>query len=246
MEQIPKIIHFIWFGRNPYPPLVKMCMESWKKYLPDYQIMEWNEDSFDITSNKYVQQAYEAKKWAFVSDYVRLYALYHYGGIYCDTDVEVLKSLDEFLKDEIFSGFEAKDSVPTGIMGAKKGNKVIEYLLSYYDNHEFLNPDGSYNMVTNVKIITQMLTEKGLKLNGKKQCIDGFAMYPQIYFCPNNFSRIFNIVSKKSYTIHHFSGSWVEGPKKNNGTFLFRVRRYLVGVVRNTLGTQFLERIQGL
>ena len=109
--RIPKVIHYCWFGRGKLPKLAKKCIKSWKKYLPDYKIIEWNEDNFDINSNQYVREAYEAKKYAFVSDYVRLYALYNYGGIYMDTDVEVIKSLDEFLIHEAFSGFESPKDI---------------------------------------------------------------------------------------------------------------------------------------
>ena len=109
---IPKVIHYCWFGKKPLPPLAVNCIDSWKKFCPDYEIIEWNEKNFDINSNTYVREAYENKKWAFVSDYVQLYALYNYGGIYMDTDVQVLKPLDAFLNDQAFSGFEAYDRVP--------------------------------------------------------------------------------------------------------------------------------------
>ena len=130
MEQkIPKVIHFCWFGHGEYPELIVKCMETWKKYLPEYEIVKWSEDNFDINSNQYVKEAYENKKWAFVTDYVRLYALYTCGGIYLDSDVEILKPIDEFLDNEAFSGFESKDTVPTAIMGAVKG--VSTALSSY-------------------------------------------------------------------------------------------------------------------
>ncbi len=117
---IPKIIHYCWFGRGQKSEKIKACIASWKKYLPDYEIVEWNEDNFDLSSNLYVKQAYDSKKWAFVSDYVRLYALYHFGGIYMDTDVEVLKSLDEFLDAPSFTGFKTKDSPITAVLAQKK------------------------------------------------------------------------------------------------------------------------------
>ena len=122
-RMIPKTIHYCWFGGNPLPKLAKKCIKSWKKYCPDFEIIEWNEANFDISSAPlYVRQAYEAKKWAFVTDYVRLYALTSYGGIYMDTDVEVIKPLDFFLNHDAFSGFESEKSIPTGIMASKKGN----------------------------------------------------------------------------------------------------------------------------
>lgn len=246
MSRIPKTVHFIWLGRGEKPTLVKMCMKSWEKVKPEYEIIEWNEDNLGdaLQANDYIKEAYAAKKWAFVSDYIRLYILYHHGGIYCDTDVELLKPLDEsFLENEAFSGFEARDSVPTGIMAAEKGSKIIEHLLSYYEGKHFINPDGSYNMITNVITITNMLTKKGLILNGNQQIIEGFAMYPQIYFCPNNFSRIFNKPSKKSYTIHHFAGSWTENCESARN-IAFRVRRWLVGVLRTLIGSDAIGKLK--
>lgn len=134
---IPKVIHYCWFGKKPLPELALKCIESWKKYCPDYEIKEWNEESFDINMYIYARQAYDAKKWAFVSDVARLYVLYQEGGIYMDTDVELLKSIDCFLENDAFSGFEDKKSVPTGIMGAVKNNNVIKEFLDEYNEAFF-------------------------------------------------------------------------------------------------------------
>ena len=150
---IPKIIHYCWVGRNPLPDDVRHYIESWKKYCPDYKIIEWNEDNFDIFFNQYAREAYNAKKWAFVSDYIRLSVLNTYGGIYMDTDVEVVKNLDEFLSNKAFSGFESNKYIPTGIMGAEKGNAWIQYLLSYYDNRSFYLDDGTPDLTTNTVTI---------------------------------------------------------------------------------------------
>ena len=233
---IPKVIHYCWFGRNEKSGLIKECIESWKKYLPDYEIIEWNEDNFDVNSLQYTKEAYEAKKWAFVSDYVRLYALYTQGGLYFDTDVEVLKNMDEFLEDEAFTGWEAKDSPVTAVMGAQAGNEEFGELLRYYDGRSFVLEDGSYDTTTNTIIITNILKEQGIILNGKTQTIGGMTVYPQIYFCPNNFSRLWNKPSKKSYAIHHFDQSW-KAEKKGEVSFKQRLRRYAVGIYRNTFGS---------
>ncbi len=242
---IPKIIHYCWFGGNEKPELIKAYINTWKKYCPEYEIIEWNESNFDININAYTKQAYEAKKWAFVSDVARLYALYNCGGIYMDTDVEVLKPLDEFLENKAFTGFESKDSPITAVMGAEKNDSVVKMLLDYYDNALFINEDGSYNMTTNTHIITNYFLKKGVRTNGKEQTIDTFKIYPQIYFCPNNFSRIFNVPSKKSYTIHHYGQSqgW-SNSKITNLPFSKRCKRYIIGLIRNTIGTNNVERLK--
>lgn len=207
---IPKIIHYCWFGRNPKPKLAKKCIKSWKKYCPDYKIIEWNEDNFDLSSAPlYVRQAYEAKKWAFVTDYVRLWAMFSYGGIYMDTDVEIIKSLDSFLEHEAFSGFEDEKNIQTGIMACEKNFSLFDELLHHYDAIPFLNRDGSMNMTTNVEIITDICTKKGFEPNGKFQTIEGFALYPSDYFCPLT-ARDWKIhLTDNTYAIHHFAGSWL-------------------------------------
>ena len=204
---IPKIIHYCWFGNNPLPDDAKVCIASWKKYCPDYEIIEWNENNFDLEQNQYVKEAYEEKKWAFITDYVRLYVLYNYGGIYMDTDVEVLKNLDVFLHNKGFSGFEDYDRVPTGIMASEKNNNFIGNQLKYYNNKHFV-VDGKHDMKTNVETITEYCLEHGLILNNTKQQIDDFVFYPKDYFCPKNCQTLKITITENTYTIHHFAGSW--------------------------------------
>ena len=206
---IPKTIHYCWFGGKEKPKLAKKCIASWKKYCPDYEIIEWNETNFDVSSNVYVKEAYDAKKYAFVTDYVRLYVMHKYGGIYMDTDVEVIRSLDKFLIHNAFSGFESDENIPTGIMASEKGFPLFEILLSYYDDRHFLNPDGTLDMTTNVKIITAILLERGFVPNGCYQVIDGFALYPQDYFCPYNDLTGELHRTKNTVTIHWFNKSWL-------------------------------------
>lgn len=205
---IPKIIHYCWFGRGQMPELAVKCIESWKKFCPDYEIMVWNEDSFDINSNRYVKEAYESKKFAFVTDYVRLYAIYNYGGIYMDTDVMVLKSLDEYLGHKAFSGFESKTKIPTGIMASEKGYEVMADLLRFYDDAVFIKEDGTFNIVTNTETITRMFSEWGFIPNGEYQEIKGMAFYPQNVFCPDHKKLTNNNYMKDTVTIHYFAGSW--------------------------------------
>lgn len=207
---IPKKIHYCWFGRGEMPELAKKCIESWKKYLPDYEIKEWNEDNFDMEMYPYVKEAYKCRKYAFVTDVVRLYALYTEGGIYMDTDVEVLKPLDRFLTHVAFSGFEDDENIPTGIMAAEKGSKWAKENLEYYNNRHFIKEDGSYDVTTNVTTITNYMLQFGLKQNNTYQDFPGLiTFYPKDYFCPKSHIDEKLYLTKNSYTIHHFSGSWI-------------------------------------
>lgn len=236
---IPKIIHYCWFGQNQKSGLILKCIESWKKYCPEYEIVEWNEENFNINICQYTREAYEANRWAFVSDYARLYALYTVGGIYLDTDVELTKNLDVFLKHKAFTGFESKDCPITAVMGAEQGNKVIKDLLDEYEGRSFLKKDGTYDMTTNTITITKYFSSKGIRLNGKGQQYNGFVIYPQIMFCPNDISRVWNGVSSKTYAIHHFDQSW-KNEAIENKSFKYRIVRYIKGVIRNIMGTEFL------
>lgn len=236
---IPKTIHYCWFGRGKMPQLAERCMESWNKYLPDYTLQLWNEDTFDVNSVPYVREAYEARKFAFVTDYVRLYVIYHHGGIYMDTDVEVLKSLDDLLHLPAFSGFESETEIPTGIMASELSGKWAAQQLQYYDGKHFRRPDGSYDMTTNVEIISGMMAANGFVLkNGYQVYQDCMHMFPQDYFCPKSRSGVITL-TPNSYCIHHFEGSWqpqrtkikkfffrrVVGPKLTD--FLIRMKKKL-------------------
>jgi mannosyltransferase OCH1-like enzyme len=205
---IPKKIHYIWFGGNPLTPLANKCVASWKKYCPDYEIIRWDESNFDIEQNLYCKEAYDAKKWAFASDYARLWVLVNEGGIYMDTDVEVLKPLDEFLCLQSFSGFEAEDRLPTGIMASRRQEPFFMKLLHDYDNRPFVLEDGSYDLTTNVTAITNACIDAGIVLNNTKQTVEGFTLYPSDFFCPKSPSDLRLHLTENSHTIHHFDGSW--------------------------------------
>ena len=208
-QNIPKIIHYCWFGKGKLNELSIKCIESWKKFCPDYEIIEWNEENFDISINAYVKEAYEQKKYAFVSDYVRLYALYNYGGIYMDTDVEVLKSFDSLLKYDGFSGFEDNNGVQTAVMASKKGHDLIGELLSYYADKNFVNERGIPDLTTNVIIITNICKKYGLKLENNTQDIKGIRFFPSEFFCPKSQKTGEIKITDNTYTIHHFYGSWI-------------------------------------
>lgn len=206
---IPKKIHYCWFGGNPLPELAQRCIESWKKYCPDYEIIEWNESNFDIEAYPYAKEAYDAKKWAFVSDVARLYALVNFGGIYMDTDVELLKPIDELLEYEALSGFESKERIPTGLMACRKDFPLFVKLLADYDARHFVDNEGNYDLTTNVETITDICLKNGLVLNNQKQTIEGFTLFPSDYFCPKDYTTGKLKITENTYSIHHFDGSWL-------------------------------------
>lgn len=207
---IPKIIHYCWFGRGQMPKLALKCIESWKKYCPDYEIKEWNEDNFNLDLYSYTREAYDARKFAFVTDVVRLYALYHEGGIYMDTDVEVIKPLDMFLSHHAFSGFESSINIPTGIMASEKEGKWAKENLNYYDNRHFKLENGECDMTTNVQIITNYMLQHGFVQKSSLQDFPNLiTFYPQEYFCPLSPITGQSKITDNTYTIHHFAGSWL-------------------------------------
>lgn len=229
--RIPKIIHYCWFGGNPLNDLAQKCIASWKKYCPDYEIIEWNETNFDINYCVYVKEAYAAKKWAFVSDVARLYALVKCGGIYMDTDVEVIKALDDLLYYEAFSGFETKNHIPTGIMSCSKAHPLFEEFLHTYDNACFIKPDGSYDLTTNVTRITNTCLKYGLNLDDTVQTVNGLTLFPHDYFCPKNYDTGVLTVTDNTYTIHHFNGSWLSDENKYELLLKQRYSKFLPGKI---------------
>lgn len=248
---IPKIIHYCWFGRNPKPKLAVKCMRSWKKHCSSYKVIEWNEDTFDIAgAPRYVQEAYENKKWAFVTDYVRLYALYNYGGIYMDTDVEVLKRLDDYLPLKGFGGFENEDYVSTAIMAAVKGHPLIHEWMNEYEQKSFILPDGTMNLETNVVAITNSMKRHDLRLDNTMQIVEGFTIYPKDYFCPKSYidGRIYK--TRNTVTIHHFAGSWLsEAEKKRDAERIAferneRITRPIKELAKSVIGEGLYGKIK--
>ena len=206
---IPKIIHYCWFGGNPKPKLAEKCIKSWKKYCPDYEIVEWNEDNFDLSATpNYVWQAMAAGRWAFVTDYVRLRALTEQGGVYMDADVELVRPLDPYLKHQAFAGFEHPERVQTGLLACEKGFPLFQEFLAYYDHASFLLPDGTPDTTTNVQVLTDLCLSKGLVLNDRLQTVAGLTIYPKEIFCPVDFDTKVLKKTRKTVAIHWFSGSW--------------------------------------
>ena len=221
---IPKVIHYCWFGRNPLPPLAKRCIESWRKYCPDYEIKEWNEDNFDVNIIPYTAEAYKARKYAFVSDYARFWILYQYGGLYFDTDVEVIRDMGDFLAAGPFMGCE-NEAVPgatpknLGVnpglgLGVNPGLGLFKEILDLYKDRHFILPDGSFNTETVVHITTGLLCKKGLKNISEIQQIDGVLIYPKDYLCPKDYHTKKLHITENTLCIHHFDGSWQPKTKK--------------------------------
>ena len=214
---IPKVIHYCWFGRNPLPEKARECIASWKKYFPDYEIKEWNEDNFDINACAYTREAYEAKKWAFVSDYARFKILYEQGGLYFDTDVEVIKPFDDILNKGSFMGFEKGEPTAYGNdygvnpglgIAAEPGLPVYKEILIHYHSIRFLLEDGTQNTSTIVTYTTEVLTQHGLKNMAEIQQIAGVRVYPPAYFCPLDFHNGKLNITEETHSIHHYVASW--------------------------------------
>lgn len=214
---IPKIIHYCWLGGNPLPKSAKKCIESWKKFCPEYQIIEWNEKNLDFENvPNFVKQAYEAKAWGFVPDYFRLWIIYNYGGIYLDTDVQMIKSFDSLLNNDAFAGFEAENYVNLGVgFGAEKAHPMIKEHLDLYNHISFFNEDGSLNKVPSPKITTKWLVSKGLVL-GKNQIetVEGLKIYPKEYFAPKSFDTGAVKITKNTFSIHQYDASWFTEEEK--------------------------------
>lgn len=203
---IPKKIHYCWFGRNELPEKAKKCIESWKKFCPDYEIIEWNEDNFDVNLNVYTKYVYENKKYAFLSDYVRLHIIYNEGGIYFDTDVEVVKCFDELLKNKAFFGFETAEYVNTGLgFGAEAGNQIVKQMLLEY--HPLL--DGEHGVIGCPILNTKALIKFGLNQNGVQQKLECATVYPIEYFNPYDDPTGRLNKTEYTYSIHWYAKTWM-------------------------------------
>lgn len=208
-QKIPKTIHFCWFGGNQIPAQYKKYMESWAKYCPDYEIKRWDENNYDITQNKYMYDAYQNKLWALVSDYARLDIIYKYGGIYLDTDVELIDNMDDLLYQEAFAGFECKQRVAFGLgFGARKHFQILKKMLDYYEHIDLLNENGTLNIVTCPTIQTEILCEEGLICNGEYQRVAGMTIYPEKMLSGKSYSTMRVRLAPYTRTIHHYDATW--------------------------------------
>ncbi|MBW9145258.1 glycosyl transferase [Clostridium sp. CM027] len=236
-SEIPKTIHYCWFGKGKKSELAEKCIQSWKEKLHGYEIIEWNEENFDIHANTYVEEAYISKKYAFVADYARLFVLFNYGGIYMDTDVEILKPFNNLLELEGFVGFEDKELVSTAVIGSQKGNLLInEWLLTYNNRHFTVN--GKINSVTNVRVLTDILLKYGMKQNNQMQKLydNKLAIYPIEYFSPFKIGGKKPNITKDTISIHWFEGTWI--------TLSHRIKIRIITMIKSVVGFQNYNRIK--
>jgi hypothetical protein len=232
---IPKIIHYCWLSNDPFPEVIANCIATWKNILPEYEFILWDTNRFNLKQNIWVKQAFEYKKYAFAADYIRLYAVYNYGGIYMDTDVEVKKSFNGLLDLPYFIGTEGNGIIEAGVFGAEKNADWLLDCLSYYNGKTFLNDDGTFNTITLPKIMMQQIElkreifvalkedilEKHLFENNKK-----LLLFPKEYFCAKNLGTGQLENTSETYTIHHFAMSWI--PLRHK--FLANFKRKLMSI----------------
>ena len=211
---IPKVIHYCWFGGNPLPKDAEKYIRSWNEFLPEYEIKRWDETNFDVNSISYTKEAYKAGKYAFVSDYARFWILYNYGGLYFDTDVEVIRPMDDIIQAGPFMGVEQKNddliTVAPGLcLGAEKHSELFADLIQYYNNASFLNSDGSLCLTNVVEITTEFLKKGQLRNTDEIQQCCGFNIYPKDYFCPIDYTTRELKITPNTRTIHHYAESWL-------------------------------------
>lgn len=223
---IPKKIHYFWVGGKSMPEKNKTCVESWKKFCPDYEIIEWNESNYDFSECTYMAQAYEAELWGFVPDYARLDIICREGGIYLDTDVELLKSLDDLLSCKAFIGFENRKSVAPGLgFGAEPGNEILKQMRDLYHSFSFYNENGTPNIAPSPFYATKLLRSYGLQLNGKRQFVHGIDIFPAEYFAPLCYTDNRLKITENTYSIHWYHASWHTPEQKKRTKRIQRINR---------------------
>lgn len=210
-QRIPKVIHYCWFGGNPIPDKYKKWMESWHKYCPDYEIVEWNESNYDVTKNAYMYEAYQCKKWGFVPDYARLDIIYNHGGIYLDTDVELVQNLDDLLYQDAYFGFEREENVNLGLgFGAVAKSNILLQMKEYYETHYFIKENGEMDLTASPVIQTDILQKTGLRMDGEYQRFGNVSIYPEKVLsgkCP--YTRRVRL-TPYTRSIHHFEATWTD------------------------------------
>ena len=242
---IPKIIHLCWLSNNDYPPKIKRCLKSWQKYLPEYKIMLWDTKRFNLDESIWVKQAFTKKKYAFAADYIRFYALYNYGGIYLDSDVEVLKSFNDLLQLPYFMGAEKAGTIEAAILGAEKGTEWIKICLDYYTDKTFIKQDSSLDIRKLPEIMVEELEKfkpihyldveemKNIKnMDFQKEIL----VMPNEYFSPKIFDSREVLITPRTYAIHHYQNSWFS----HNAKIYYRTRTILIRI----LGYNFIQKTE--
>lgn len=213
---IPKIIHYCWFGKGPKSKMMQKCIDSWTKFCPDFEIIEWNEDNIDISDCIYAQEALENNKWAFLSDYIRYKVIYEHGGIYLDTDVELIKSLDPLLDNSCYFGFEDDSQIASGLgFGAEPGHIAIKEICDEYQSMKLILEDGSVNRDIVTVVTTRVLLRYGLKQQNTLQQLSNITIYPTEYFAPKNYNSFKAIITENTYSIHQYAASWQTKKQQN-------------------------------
>lgn len=215
---IPQIIHYCWLSNDPFPPLIKQCVDSWQAHMPNYKFILWDTKQIDINSNLWLKQAFENRKYAFAADYIRFYALYHYGGIYLDADVEVFKSFDDLLNQQQFLGEEAGGDVEAAVMGAEMGLAWVKECLDYYENRAFIKVNGEFDMKPVPLLVSRVISSRK------------FRIYPYYYFSPKDFNIGKVDIRDETYCIHHFDGKWI------NKSFVYQLKRTIHKMLYCLLG----------
>lgn len=214
-KKIPKVIHYFWFSGDKYPDKIKRCIESWHKYCPSFEIKKWDLDNYDYMRNDFAREAIEHHAWAFASDFARADVIYRYGGIYLDSDVEVVRNLEELLYHDAFIGFEDNNVVDPGSgFGAVAGNSIIQSFCDMYKDKHYILEDGSINNLACPRYYTDELIKRGLQLDGSFQIVDGMAVYPVTYFCPHSYRSGLTYRRPETYSVHHHTAAWKNAEEK--------------------------------
>ncbi|GAT62305.1 glycosyltransferase family 32 protein [Paludibacter jiangxiensis] len=238
---IPKKIHFCWLSDEPYPELISKCIASWQRYLPDYEFVLWDKNKFNIENIPWVKEAYANKKYAFAADYIRLYALYTEGGIYLDSDIEVIKDISPLLEQTSFMGFETAGCLEPAVMGAGQGMEWVKKCLDYYKDKHFIKSDGTLEMRPLPGIMGEILDKDySLPKNISDSIVlnnAGLTLYPAHYFSPKNYHTKQIHITSETYTIHHFEVSWAQKG------LVYKLKKYLHRIIISTLGQKMHDLI---
>lgn len=247
---IPKLIHYCWLSDDPFPPKIEQCVESWKRYLPDYEFKHWHTSNFDLEAHPWVKQAFEQKKYAFAADYIRLYALYNYGGIYLDSDVEVIKPFDDLLNLPYFACTEGNLTIEAGAWGAQKHLDWVGACLDYYKGRSFIKANGSPDLLPlpqiMMSVIRKSMLPKVVNIDTYMEKIDHykdvgvFYMLPRDYFCAKDPATGELLLTENSYCIHNFAGSWVGAPSLE-----LSVKTKIVKLICAIIGKSNFDKIYG-